>query len=548
MSKGNLKVIGVYSGPIKPYLGEVCAKLEMDFHPYQTGDNRKQLLILLESVVTGSDPEELLLILLNPDHVKLSTALKELSPQTVGDQVWFPASVYYRLSDPELNYFYWKHYPRHDHRYPFIDTSLMLGKSEQIGKLLQQVSSTYYNGQQTPQLQDALQRCYADGLNGCFTWHAAMHPDFKHELLTATRRSAVQKLDRSWRYEFLFAKNEKQVLLGNQLESGLIFPLNVAEESGAFRHLLTGGRPVVLSVAAEPDLSRQVPARLIRKAHWRTLMQLYKINRINKWVKSPERIFRYAPNKSKVLTGGTLNLVNRLENRQPLSFAHYNDGELTFIRDYLNNQHHEKWFGRKQQQYNPVLAKRLYDAMQYQKEGYFVGVPCSTDHPKLRKLADQIVGEYAFKVQAMILHHNLAFMPRILHALKSREVYFFTNEYQDLSFFSDFGLNVDPERVTVVPFRNSYLEYEKYADVQFPEGAVVVLTCGMLAKILTHVWYERHHHLTVLALGSSVDDLIQKKNIQFELYPKDTPLTKNLHKSRSFLFGYKKRCKECFDF
>lgn len=240
-------------------------------------------------------------------------------------------------------------------------------------------------------------------------------------------------------------------------------------------------------------------------------------------------------------------IVDRLENRLPLSFAHYNDGELTFISDYLAGNHHERWFGR-QQQYNSDLARRLHEAMQFKKEGYFVGVPCRINHKPLRELADAIVGEYEFKVEAMSIHHNLAYMSRILYALKTREVYFFINNLQDLTLFKAFGMKVMDDRITRVPFKNSYLEYDQYRKLKFPEGAVVVLTCGMLAKILTRAWYESHNNLTVLALGSSLDDHIQKGNINFEIYPRDTPFTRNIHNSRFFLFGYKKPCKECYDF
>ena len=122
-------------------------------------------------------------------------------------------------------------------------------------------------------------------------------------------------------------------------------------------------------------------------------------------------------------------------------------------------------------------------------------------------------------------------MPKLLSLLRNRKVYFFTNEYQDLSFFSDFGIEVDEARVVKVPFRNSYLLYDEYVNYSFPEGAVVLLMCGMLAKILVKDWVKVMNNVTFLALGSSLDDLIQKEKINYKPFPISLPFTSNRTRS-----------------
>lgn len=495
-------------------------------------------------------PDQLILVLKDMGRIMIGERLEgfEDALGKAQTEVLFAASAELHFDDPGLHYFYWKHYPRPHHFYNYLDSTAFAGKAGSLLALFRELSKRYPEGPHSG-VQDSLSRYYADSALGCFSPSVRVALDYEQDILASARLSARKRPIANWMYHLLYSKNEVGIYTESGRPGALAMPLNIGRSDGGFFQKLTKTNPSIVVTHKEVPEVRHTPSMFLNLlAMWRSLKQLLYIGKVNKWHFQKEQIFRYLPNKSAVMDQGIRRIVERLENRQPLSFAHYNDGELTFVRDYLNENHHNDWFGRQQQQYNPLLAERLYEAMRFRKDGYFVGVPCSLDHPHLRKEADQIVGDYPFKVQAMTIHHNLAFMPRILEALKSRTVYFFTNEYQDLTFFERMGVVVKKERTFVVPFRNSYLEYEQYKDMKFPHDAVVVLTCGMLAKILTKVWYESHDGLTILALGASLDDHIQKENIGFELYPKDTPLTRNLHKYRPFLFGYKKRCKECYDF
>ena len=131
-------------------------------------------------------------------------------------------------------------------------------------------------------------------------------------------------------------------------------------------------------------------------------MQLLNIIRLNRGEYRQEKIFRYAKNIAGEIDVYTNRLLGLLEEQKAFSFAHYNDGEMTFIKNHLNGMEHNEWFGRKQQQYNPELGQRLYEAITIKKENYFIGVPCSTCHPNLRAEAEKIIGENEFKIPAMV--------------------------------------------------------------------------------------------------------------------------------------------------
>lgn len=530
MTKSQPYVLAYYPPEALAKARELNAALDKLAHSQYKVSELEDLALQLETDLKDVSDNQKVIILTDISSLEWTTDFPNAIQVPEPQHIRMGASALFGFQNESLKYFYWKHYPRNHSWYNYPDSSVMWGRGGDFNKLFKNFD-LMYPGEVS--LQNRMVRYYADQVQQLPEGSIRIQLDHEQRAVASTVLSSRKKLISSWLYGFLYMRNEGEA-------SGNL--LNIRQEGNRYHHELTGTNPVLISTQVKSDAKPRRPAWLYTFKDW-----LY-IGRVNKWHYDTKKIFRYLPNKSRVLDEGTQAIVSRLETSQPLSFAHYNDGELTFIKDFLKGETHEKWFGRKQQKYDPLLAERLKEAMTFKKEGYFVGVPCSTDHPALRRLADELVGTYAHKVQAMSIHHNLAYMPRILAALRNRQCYFFTNEYQDVSFFSDLGIEVKPQRVTQVPFKNSYLEFDKYKDMKFPKDAVVVLTCGMLAKILTKVWYQNHEHLSILALGSSLDDHIQKQNINFELYPSETPLTRNIKYSRSFLFGYKKLCKECYDF
>ncbi len=527
--------------PFKDYISKSTYQpIKIEFVDHFEIDD---LLEKLNSLKT----EKSVLIISNPNSVTLADGFEErlISVQELSRGVLFPASLLMDFTDPILHYFYWKHYPRPHSHYNFLDARTFFGSAKELTLLLKEVELRYGYSKIFSSLDEMLSRYYADSINEVFSPEVEIKLDHDQQLIASTFRSSVKKSKKNWLYQTLFRLNELNSLKSSEMPH----MLNIQQAQDGFTHNLTWSSPaVVCTNVGTANSESEKGFKKVKSVWFETLKQLAYVAKVNRGVLSKERIFRNAPNKSIEIDQATKRIVERLAKRLPVSFAHYNDGELTFIRDFLAGNHHNEWFGRKQQQYDPLLAERLYGAMKFQKEGYFVGVPCSIDHPKLRLEADAIVGDYDHKVQAMSLHHNLFYMPHLIESLKGRQVYFFVNEFQDLSLFEKLGVEVNPERITKVPFRNSYLEYDNYKDQIFAKDSVVVLMCGMLAKILTKVWFENQSHISTLALGASLDDHIQIENIGFELYPERYPVTRNTKKYRSFLFGPKPLCKECFDY
>jgi len=507
-----------------------------------------------------------LCLIANTVNISLNGSQEQIISKfdTFKSDIVFSAASDFKLKPEKLFYFYWKHYPRISKYYYYLNSNLFIGKKEKLIEFIDSVVNEYKidlndleNTSDMLDFHSLFTRYYVDQYHGAIRNDISLSLDHNHLLLGSTggRTSTTKFPSFSWMFDFLFFNNEKTLLQKLNLSSLQIVSKDYSIKDNKYFNKKTSTSPEIIDIPDDNNKSSIkefllfLPSVILSCiAFVFTNIQMLYIRKLNKGELGVDKIFRFKKNTAPDISQGTERLVSLLEKGVAFSFAHYNIGELLFVQYFLAGETHNDWHGRKQQRYDPKLGERLYEAIQVKKENYFIGIPCSTCHPEQRKQAEETIGKNDFKIPAMIFHHNLSYVPRILFALKKRQVFYFTNPYQDLSFFSTFGLEVKEENIVKVPFKNSYLHYDDYKDMIFPEGSVVLLTCGMLAKILIKEWTKKMDNVTFLALGSALDDLIQRNNINFHPFPKTTPLTLNRTKSgkRPFLFGPKKECNECY--
>lgn len=476
--------------------------------------------------------------------------------------VVFAASAAYRFDDEVLRYYFWKFYPRIQTPYHYLNSDACIGKAAKLRLLISQIREEY---PADFSFQDVLTRFYVETMLDAISTELKLKIDSNQDLFGCLddRMSAVKWPMLSWIHADLFQRMEKTALSTNNrlFYRDVLWDVEFSKRrSFSFNGKLKSTASIWLAEVSQEHLER-IDLRLknqpksrpfgvvvaSKMAYLKSLWAYFMAWIINRGETRPFRIFRYSANANPEWEGVMRKFLGYLRRREGFTFAHFNDGEMTFIKKYLEEDHAETWFGRRQQKYNKDLGQRLTDALKHQKERYHVGIPCSTSHPKLRKLADELVGKHGGVVPAMSLHHNLRYYPNILHELKRRECYFVMNDFQNLNVLKRLGVEVHPDRVIKVPFKNSYLLYDDLKDRKFPDGAVVILICGMLAKILNPAWFENNPKVTFLALGSSLDDFIQRTNTSFRLYPKEgLPLTCNIQPTKFFAFGWKKECPECW--
>lgn len=474
--------------------------------------------------------------------------------------VLFSASAAFHYDDDVLRYYFWKFYPRFETPYQYLDSKAFIGKASAIRALFNQILAEYPD---SFSWHDLLTRFYVDYLLNAVSIDISLKLD-RYQTVFANvdgRRSAYKWPVLSWMHADLLRRGEENAGLGPFQDK--LWDIHFSKKTGSAENVSQHTKPQIYVTEAAPETAKEVFGRVTEGkgrskslaiffrflfVYLKSLLTFCYALLINRFTTRPYRIFRYSANKNPEWKATMSKFLGHLERKEGFTFAHFNDGELTFIKKYTTGDHAETWFGRRQQKYNKQLGERLTKALKLDQENYYVGVPCSTHHPRLRKLSDELTAGQTNLVPAMSLHHNPRYFPNLINHMKGRPCYFVKNEYQKLEVFQKLGVEVKDENNIVVPFKNSYLLFDELKDRKFPEDAIVILICGMLAKIIIPEWFERNPNTTFIALGSSMDDFIQRTNTKFQLYPKEgLPLTCNIQPTKFFAFGWKKKCKECWD-
>lgn len=469
--------------------------------------------------------------------------------------VLFAADANFNYPEGPLQYYHWKFYPR-NHKYNYLDSDAFIGEVGAVRDLLRDINAAYHlaNGASKEDLY--FTRYYLDVFLEIRSPTYKVAIDGNQEMLAATRGSlgATKYPYFNWVMDHFVALAEAKHSADGGYVRKKVRGLKFDVKSSAFRNTRTGTVPLVVTVpreyAEEVDfkgssgLGNALKSLISYKVAFFKFVLVFIVNRFSI---NPHQTFRFEKHKNPDYEKTMRKFLGFLDTGEAFTFAHFNDGELNFIKKYLADDHKKTWNGRIQDQYDIPLAERLLDSIKYQQDNYFIGVSCSTCGAPRRRVADELMGEYRGKVGAMVFHHNLFYLPKIISQMVNRDMYFVMNDYQELGILENLGVTVKEENKIKIPFVNSHKEYDNLKDRKFPEGAFVILMCGMLAKVLIRNWYELNPKTTFIALGSTMDDFIQLSNTNYRPYPKKLPLTRNVHLIKSFLFGKKKRCVECYN-
>jgi len=459
-----------------------------------------------------SDDEAVLVI--DADRMDVTGALHTLATAPGHDaEIILAADHRFDFPDERLARFYWKFHPRPGWPRPFASAVSLIGKASALRLMLREAAR--YSDRPDTAISDAglVNRFYADQLLGLAQTKARIVLD------TAQEFFAVTDLPRTASALTAIRRFEQDRVSGT-----------------------------VTAPASKAPLRRKAEAGDNRPALFRALARTVKILVLNRGETRPRKIFRYAANRNPEWQRAMETFRSHLESRTPFAFVHFNDGEMTFIKQFRQGDHQPNWFGRKQNRYNPELGEHLVTALTHRQENYFAGVPCPKCHPDLRTLADAVRPADDMTVPAMTLHHNLAHLPQLLARMRGRRIFWFKNAFQDPVVFRALGLSLEDADITNVPFREAHTLYGEMRARRFSEDAIVLMSCGMLAKILIPHWFATNPRTTFLAIGSAMDDLVQRSDPNYRPYPAGLPWTGDVQGRKSFLFGLKKtRCPVCFD-
>lgn len=221
--------------------------------------------------------------------------------------------------------------------------------------------------------------------------------------------------------------------------------------------------------------------------------------------------------------------IKNLKDGTPFSYARFNDGEMMGI-DKVGSV-----VARGDQKVDESLQKALIESIKHKQENYYIGIPCSGCFPKYNALANELVGEYDYKVSAVALtNRNWAkVISEMGNALKGRKIRFVTGSDQKLDFLEE-KMNLDIIDHVKMSNKNSWSGYESikgYID-KVEDGDVVFISLGPTARVLACEWFKEKPNATFIDIGSILD-------------PFTRGVFHNCHKGWENGFNITKRCKKC---
>ena len=547
--------------PLNSYVKDFTSG-DVKFHEIKLGEeelgDKHKIKKLLDYLNENRLNEQAVLLVLDGSNVVIKGSKDQILEKfkALGKDVVFAADKNFNYPDSPLQYYYWKFYPRWYKHYNYLNAGAFIGKVSRVKEMLRDIHLAYQFDKNEINPDDPyFSRYFVDVSLDVFTPDYQIDVDGKQELLAGAGGSvgATKWPYINWVVDHFLHLHEKSTADKNQsFVQGKIRGLKILKDK--ILNTRTKTNPNILSIPQERYeaviSNRASGFGGLLSSLWSYLRAIGKMKLVfvvNRFSIDPHQTFRFEKHKNPDYESVMQKFLGFLERGEAFTFAHFNDGELNFIRKYLKGDHKKTWNGRIQDQYDVPLAERLLDSIKYQQNNYFIGVSCSTCGSGRRHIADELMGDYPGKIGAMVFHHNLRYLPKIISNMVNKEMFFVMNDYQKLDFLENLGVTVKEENKIKIPFVNSHKEYDNLKDKQFPEGSFVILMCGMLAKILIRNWYELNPTVTFIALGSTMDDFIQLSNTNYRPYPKKLPLTRNIHLIKSFLFGNKKRCVECYN-
>lgn len=190
---------------------------------------------------------------------------------------------------------------------------------------------------------------------------------------------------------------------------------------------------------------------------------------------------------------------DRLKAGIPFAFGRFNDGEMGGIMN-------EGFVAaRGDQRVGSDLREALKSALLHKQENYFVGIPCPLCFPKKYDATIDLIGgkDEHVKLAVNLTNRNWKkFTNAIGKHLKYKKVYWVSGEDQRVE-----NLSFKVHETKMFPRKNSWAHYDSIKGYyeEIDEGSIVFLSCGPLANVLVHEWFQKRPDLTILDVGSTFD-------------------------------------------
>ena len=206
-------------------------------------------------------------------------------------------------------------------------------------------------------------------------------------------------------------------------------------------------------------------------------------------------------------------LLNFIEEKKPFCFIKMNDGEINAL---LNPN---ASLSRGLDKSSDKMSSKLKEALIYEQDNYFVGLPCNKCYGSL---CDKIKTMIPHKKKENILLANLLInsnmnttTQKFQTCFQDRHVIMVCNQKmsKNLPSLKDFGIFVNEVYIVAdkLAFSTDYDQIRhKIKDI--PDNSVVLACCGPLGRVLCYEWFSQNSSLTCIELGSYFDPILNDKS------------------------------------
>lgn len=211
-------------------------------------------------------------------------------------------------------------------------------------------------------------------------------------------------------------------------------------------------------------------------------------------------------------------ILNKIERAEPISLARFNDGEMKAIIKPSGVY----TVARGDQHVNNDLRQHLIDALVYEQENYYKGIPCSLCFPNLYREAKGFVRNYyPYLTKAVVnTNRNLTLVyQKIGKLLKDRRVIWIGGSEHDTGKLEQLGVFVYTH--IRIPMKDAWDKYNELKNMTFEKDDVVLLSCGPLASVLACEFFQTNPQTTFLDVGSAFEPYT--RNIWHRCHTKELP-------------------------
>ena len=209
-------------------------------------------------------------------------------------------------------------------------------------------------------------------------------------------------------------------------------------------------------------------------------------------------------------------LYTRLKENIPFAFLKLNDGEIKGLK------HDATGISRGAERSSKLMAQKLLEALNFRKDDYYIGLPCSRCHSSLYTEAINHISVQGDLAMSNVLSANALInsnLEKTIEVLKEcmgeKRIVIVTNPKNMANIARLEQLNIAPYRVIEVAEKYAFeTDYERIKDEweTLQDGDIVICLCGPLGRVLCYEWFNANPQLTCLELGSMFDPLLQSRS------------------------------------